>query len=121
MEGGRDGRRESGREGGGRREGGEDRRKKGKEGRGKGEQGGGEEGMGGEGRKEVKEKTMNPSPAKCTDPSSPINIFPALTSLQGEQKNSHWYFTDVHVHITPGHPSIADEAWYWPKCVLHIG
>ena len=22
---------------------------------------------------------------------------------------------------TPGHPSTADEAWYWPKCVLHIG
>ena len=22
---------------------------------------------------------------------------------------------------TPGHPSAADEAWYWLKCVLHIG
>ena len=22
---------------------------------------------------------------------------------------------------TPSHPSAADEAWYWPKCVLHIG
>jgi len=23
--------------------------------------------------------------------------------------------------LTPGHPSTADEAWYWPKHVLHIG
>ena len=25
---------------------------------------------------------------------------------------------DTH---TPGHPSTADEAWYWPKHVMHIG
>ena len=25
---------------------------------------------------------------------------------------------DTH---TPGHPSTAVEAWYWPVCVLHIG
>ena len=22
-------------------------------------------------------------------------------------------------HTSPGHPSTADEAWYWPKCVLN--
>ena len=37
----------------------------------------------------------------------------------------------IHVHQcyvcmpcnahTPGHPSAADDAWYWQKCVLHIG
>ena len=25
-----------------------------------------------------------------------------------------------HAH-THGHPSVADEAWHWLKCVLHIG
>ena len=34
-------------------------------------------------------------------------------------KASHLCMTcDTH---TPGHPSAADEAWYWPKCVLCIG
>ena len=27
----------------------------------------------------------------------------------------------VCVFPSPGHPSTADEAWYWPKCVLRSG
>ena len=31
------------------------------------------------------------------------------------------YHACSHACPSPGHPSAADEAWYWLKCVLHSG
>ena len=31
------------------------------------------------------------------------------------------YFVHEIATLCPSHPSAADEAWYWPKCILHSG
>ena len=37
-------------------------------------------------------------------------------------EGSLYHFLNKANHLTdPSHPSIADEAWYWPKCILHSG
>ena len=46
---------------------------------------------------------------------------PLTTGFLGQ----HSIVTEVAQHVynthTPSHPSTADEAWYWPKHILHIG
>ena len=53
----------------------------------------------------------------------------------GEEEREYMYCTCTHYMVrshlccmcmtcdthTPGHPSAADEVWYWLKHILHIG